>query len=266
MKAQTISYKTFLDSIQPNATQKLRDKAESIIKHFQPANHNISRFAPTTFLLDYSTKKYIYVAESCFDMFGYTAKYFLETGLEEFLNSWHESDFRIINKKIFAENMSFLENLNPENYQDYIFSYNYRVKNPKGAYINILQRFSYIPGLSSSDLAGMIGVAFDITHFKTDTNIVHTIEKAVAYDGKMINELVFKKVHPVYEEERNSFLSKKETEILQSVSLGLSSKQIAHNMGLSINTVNNHRRNMLAKIGCKSSSELMHYAIKHGLI
>jgi DNA-binding CsgD family transcriptional regulator len=265
MKAQS-TYKTFLDSIQPNYTHKLKDEAESIIKHFQPANHNISRFTPTTFLLDYSTKKYIYVTESCFDMFGYTASYFLETGLEEFLSRWHESDFRIINKKIFIDNMTFLENLNSEDYQDYIFSYNYRVKNPKGEYINILQRFSYIPGSSNSNLAGMIGVAFDITHYKTDTSIVHTIEKAVTYDGKMINELVFKKVHPVYELERGSFLSKKETEIVRYVAKGLSSKQIADKMALSINTVNNHRRNMLAKIGCKSSSELMHYAIKHGLV
>jgi DNA-binding CsgD family transcriptional regulator len=159
----------------------------------------------------------------------------------------------------------FLEGLELHEYQDYIFSYNYRVKNPKGNYIIILQRFSYIPGSSNSMPAGMIGVAFDITHYKTDTSIVHTIEKAVEYEGKFVNELVFKKVHPVYDVERN-FLSKKETEIVRYIAQGLSSKQIADKMHLSINTVNNHRKNMLAKIECKSSSELIHYAIKHGLV
>src|SRR5690606_21255073 len=102
-------------------------------------------------------------------------------------------------------------------------------------------------------------------HFKNDVSVIHTIEKA-QYDNGRVNELVFKKIHPIYEIERTQFLSKRELEILKFISKGLSSKQIAGRMSLSINTVNNHRKNMLAKIGCKSSSELMNYAVKRGLL
>jgi DNA-binding CsgD family transcriptional regulator len=266
MKIRSTTYKGFLDSIHPASKHQLEENAESIIEHFQPAKQLSSRFAPITFLLDYSTKKYIYVSESCFDMFGYTANYFLEMGLEDYLSRWHEADFSVINKTVFIDSMAFLKTLHPNNYNDYIFSYNYRIRNPIGNYVTILQRFSYIPGSSISAPAGMIGVAFDITHYKTDTSIVHTIEKALTYERKIVNELVFKKVHPVYETGRNQFLSKRETEILRYVAQGMGSKQIADKMSLSINTINNHRRNMLAKIGCKSSSELINYGIKHGLI
>lgn len=113
--------------------------------------------------------------------------------------------------------------------------------------------------------SGVIGVIFDITHFKNDTSTIHTIERTENNNGR-VNELVFKKVHPVYEITRTQFLSKRELEILKYISKGLSSKQVAHEMSLSINTVNNHRKNMLAKMGCKSSSELMNYALKRGLL
>jgi DNA-binding CsgD family transcriptional regulator len=46
----------------------------------------------------------------------------------------------------------------------------------------------------------------------------------------------------------------------------MSSKQIAAEMSISMNTVSNHRKNMLAKTESKTSSELIKYALKHGLV
>lgn len=266
MKLKPTTYEEFLNSSQYASSTCLNEKAETIIEHFRPAKQTISHYAPITFLLDYSTKKYIYVNEACFDLLGYTANYFLEAGLEEYLNKWHPADFEIINTKIFPDTITFLKTLCAEQYNDYIFSYNYRMKNVMNKYITVLQRFSYIPGLVTEKPYGMIGVVFDITHFKNDTSIIHTIERSTEHKNGAVNELVFKKVHPVYEIERKQFLSKRELEILKFISRGLGSKQIADEMGLSINTINNHRKNMLAKIGCKSSSELMNYAINRGLL
>jgi DNA-binding CsgD family transcriptional regulator len=129
-----------------------------------------------------------------------------------------------------------------------------------------LQRFSYVPGTNSTEPAGIIGVAFDINHYKTDSSIVHTIEKVTSTEHGLINELVFKKVHPIYEDEKQQRLSKREIEILKCMAEGLSSKQIADKLGLSINTINNHRRNMLHKMQFKSSAEVINHAVKHGLI
>lgn len=264
MNLKSNTYEQFL-SAQNAPTTFLNEKAEAIIENFRPAKQTISHYAPITFLLDYSTKKYIYVNESCFDLLGYTANYFLETGLEEYLSKWHPADFEIISTKIFPDTIAFLKTISAEQYNDYIFSYNYRMKNARDEYVTVLQRFSYIPGFVSEKPSGVIGVVFDITHFKNDKSIVHTIERTENHNGR-VNELVFKKVHAVYEITRTQFLSKRELEILKFISKGLSSKQVAGEMSLSINTVNNHRKNMLAKIGCKSSSELMNYAVKRGLI
>src|SRR5687767_14921838 len=130
MKIKATSYKEFLNSIQPAPDHHLKDKTNGLIEHFQQANQQASRFAPVTFVLDFSTKKYVYVAESCFDVFGYTASHFLERGLEEYLSRWHERDFSVINKTVFTDDVTFLKTLHRANYHQYIFSYNYRIKNP----------------------------------------------------------------------------------------------------------------------------------------
>ena len=152
-----------------------------------------------------------------------------------------------------------------ERYADLIFSYNYRVLNAKGEYITILQRSSYIPGEVKGKPIGTIGVAFDITHFKSDTSVIHTIEEIKEYNGRSFTEILFKKVHPLIDKETLA-VSKRELEILKWMAEGFSSKQIAGTLNLSINTVNNHRKNMLRKTGSKSSAELLNYALRHGFL
>lgn len=266
MKVKTATYKFFLDSIKSTSTSELSKKTDTIIEYFRPAKENISRFAPVTFLLDYSTKKYLYVEESCLSVLGYKAEWFMETGLEEYLSKWHPADFNIINNEVFRKNILFLQLLSSDEYNDYIFSYNYRFKNPKGDYITVLQRFSYVAGPLLTQPAGLVGVVFDISHYKNDTSIIHTIEKVIATSDGIMNELMYKKIHPVYEEGNRNFFSSREIETLRFLAKGLSSKQIAFAMRISINTVNNNRRNMLGKMECKSSSELINYAVKHGLV
>jgi DNA-binding CsgD family transcriptional regulator len=52
-------------------------------------------------------------------------------------------------------------------------------------------------------------------------------------------------------------LTNREKEILSCIAEGLSSKQIAGKLFISENTVANHRKNMLAKMGARSSAELV---------
>ena len=52
-------------------------------------------------------------------------------------------------------------------------------------------------------------------------------------------------------------LTPREKEILQCISEGMSTKQIAGRLLISENTVANHRKNMLRKKGAKSSAQLI---------
>jgi DNA-binding CsgD family transcriptional regulator len=266
MKRKELTYRRFLDSVCEDCRRPIdKEEANAIMEHFQPANELISPYAPVPFLLDYTTKKYIHVGEGSFHVFGYTAKWFLESGVEKYLGIWHPDDYQVINTKVFPDNISFIASISEEDVSNYIVTYNYRMKNPLDKYLMILQRFSFIPGTGKQP-AGLVGIAIDISHYKTDNTIVHTIEKIVRTKNGNITDLVFKKIHPVYDTPTPTQLTRREVEILQFLSKGMSSKQIAAQMSISLNTVSNHRKNMLAKTESKTSSELIKYALKHGLV
>ncbi len=61
-------------------------------------------------------------------------------------------------------------------------------------------------------------------------------------------------------------LSERETEVLPLVCEGLSNLQIADRLFISKRTVDKHRANILAKIGCKNTASLVVYAVKNNLI
>ena len=60
-------------------------------------------------------------------------------------------------------------------------------------------------------------------------------------------------------------LSVREREILQLVSEGLSTKQIATRLGVSVKTVETHRKRVGQKLGLHSTAELTKYAIREGM-
>lgn len=61
-------------------------------------------------------------------------------------------------------------------------------------------------------------------------------------------------------------ITAREMELLKLLSTGLSSKQIAHELGLSIKTVDNHRQNMLRKTNTKNTGQLVAFGINMGFI
>lgn len=62
-----------------------------------------------------------------------------------------------------------------------------------------------------------------------------------------------------------SGLTPKEKEILQLIAEGFSSKQIAKNLALSLNTIHVHRNNIMKKLNIHKQAELVRYALKEGI-
>ncbi len=64
----------------------------------------------------------------------------------------------------------------------------------------------------------------------------------------------------------NTALSTREIEILIGVCQGLSNNEIANNLFISKRTVDKHRANIMEKVGCKNTANLVVYAVKNGLV
>lgn len=61
-------------------------------------------------------------------------------------------------------------------------------------------------------------------------------------------------------------LTPREVDVLRLLVRGNTNRQIAGLLGLSIRTVENHRANLMGKLGLSSRVELMNYAEDHGLL
>ena len=59
-----------------------------------------------------------------------------------------------------------------------------------------------------------------------------------------------------YLKRKKALLTARQIEIHKCLCEGLSSKQIAARLNIAKNTVDNHRKNMLARLGAKNTAEL----------
>jgi two-component system NarL family response regulator len=60
-------------------------------------------------------------------------------------------------------------------------------------------------------------------------------------------------------------LGKREREVLQLLAEGRRSKDIAERLGVTVSTIEAHRRNIMRKLGLHSVADLTKYAIREGL-
>lgn len=63
----------------------------------------------------------------------------------------------------------------------------------------------------------------------------------------------------------NSLLTKREIEVLRFIAEGLTSREIADKLFLSLNTINTHRTNIMKKLNIHDTAGLVKYAIQNGL-
>ena len=66
-------------------------------------------------------------------------------------------------------------------------------------------------------------------------------------------------------EDRHEDLSEREMQVFSMLVCGRTVTNIAHTLYLSVKTISTHKARAMAKLGCKSLSELVHYAIAKNL-
>jgi two-component system response regulator NreC len=97
---------------------------------------------------------------------------------------------------------------------------------------------------------------------------IDVVSQGRSYVSPAISHHVLRAVRNPSEPETSPVdcLSRREREVLQLVAEGLSAKEIAVRLGLSVKTAEAHRGNLMAKLGIRRSSMLVRFAIREGLI
>ena len=98
--------------------------------------------------------------------------------------------------------------------------------------------------------------------------IQNTAKGQKFFCGKILNTVLHEKNIPSSEGVScdGIKLSVREIEIIQLVSDGLSNKEIAERIFLSVHTVTTHRKNIMSKLGVNNTAGLVMFAIRQNLI
>lgn len=264
-----------MQNITPNTYERLIEEAsrhvhyskpemEILINDLKDQSLRLNAQSPLFYAVDYTQQKYIYIDPSCNKILGYDFKYIENEGPLLYLNLLHKNDKKIFTENIIPETLDFLSRHDYKEHSSFSFSLNYRIKKDNGDYITLLQRSTYYLSSAEPKPLAAVGYATDISDYKQDTSIIHTIEKTNRNSSVFSKTVMQKTVY--YPDRYTGIFSKREMEILQLIHNGLSSKQIAAQLYLSVYTVNNHRKKMMQKSGSANVAELMAFALKTGII
>ena len=126
---------------------------------------------------------------------------------------------------------------------------------------------------TSETIQAMIEAGIDgfVSKQRGDANelalAIRTVMSGLEYFGRDISAIIFdvfvakKKTSVV-----SSDFTKREREIILLCRDGLMCKEIADRLGISIHTVNNHKKNIFLKLGINNTMEMVQYALKKGII
>lgn len=154
----------------------------------------------------------------------------------------------------------FLSALPDDKRTKYKLQYDFRFKKADGDYARILNQMIVLQYNQEENMIRTLGFQTDITHIKKE--------------GKPKLSLIGLEGEPSYYDidvkqvfqPSSEILTRKEKEILHLLTRGKISKEIGTSLNISKTTVDTHRRNMLKKTNCKSTSELVRNAILGGWI
>lgn len=123
----------------------------------------------------------------------------------------------------------------------------------------------YVAGMLK---AGVSGYLLKDSAFEEIAHALDVIMKGKTYTSPEITSIVLKDYAQHLNENQAStvsLLTLREREVLQLVAEGLSTKNIASSINVSIKTVETHRRQIMKKLNLFSIAELTKFAIREGL-
>ena len=209
-------------------------------------------------LFDFFERKYRFLTARFKYLIGYDRDTALSEGPEYFLKQIHPDDLPYLIETT-VETMRFTLELPVDKRKDYKLCYSFRIRHASGNYIRLVQQVVTL----ELDRKGNPWLAL----------ITNDLVPGEELDGPFRRFLINLKDSKYYlftpdekDTEKTCLLSAREIEILGLMAKGLPSKQIAGQLFISINTVNNHRANILRKMQAGNAAEAVQYAMRMGLV
>lgn len=240
----------FVKLVNQSATVDYPDSQKRILEVYKPLFNLLDQqFSVFYFIHDFSNFRYILVSKSFQTMMGIDNGTLIDESfgdaLQKYIHPEDGANLRLIHEKLFA----FFYESPIEDRLKMRFDFNFRMKKSSGQFIHILQQSVFIALANQGAPLYDFTTCTDISHSKKDELMelsIHKLNEKGFYDQVYAYNVP---QMPCYN------ISNREIEIMRCIVKGLSCKQIADKYQLSINTVQNHRKNILKKTQSGTISE-----------
>lgn len=211
-----------------------------------------------TYIIDFFDRSISNVNKSILDIHGFDLN---KVTLNDIIGSIHPDDMHHVAKceEILLE--YFYKAPSPLNILDYKTTYYFRMMTTEGKY----HLFQHNVVILNTDDKGAVCKAFNI-HIDVD-HIMSQNNGKVTFMGLYGNDHFFSvEVGAISHKENKSInpFTKRERQIVAAMAEGKTSKEMADFFKISVDTVMNHRKNILSKAQCNSTPQLITKAIKEG--
>ncbi|MFC4162717.1 LuxR C-terminal-related transcriptional regulator [Epilithonimonas zeae] len=201
------------------------------------------------------TTEFDVISDNISEILGYNSNEITVTLFMEIIHPDDRSYFLSFESKV----VEFFKTLPFEKAKYYKVQYDIRLRKKDGRYIRILHQAVQVD-YDEKNYYRTLSLDTDISHIKPEGIPCFSI---IGFD----NEPSYYNIQ-VTERLTKSFdlFTKREKEILKCIVEGKNTKTIADELFISINTVNNHRKNILSKAEVHTPLELVCKSIKEGWI
>jgi len=116
--------------------------------------------------------------------------------------------------------------------------------------------------------AGAAGYLFKNCAYDELIDAIHTVNAGKKYLSDKITEIMIQDYLGKEESipESDSELTERESEILKLIAEGVPTSEISELLFVSVKTIGTHKQHLLEKLNLKTSTDLVKYAIKKGII
>lgn len=202
-------------------------------------------------VLNHSTSQYDFVSDNITNLVGFSAADFIEKGGEFAEGLVHPSDLEFLKRVVYPAYSRCLAMIAPLEGTETKFSHTCRLRKADGTYSQFLHQSVPLSFENDQVLISLL-VVTDISMFKKDSTIAY---RAIQFEKSGRTRVL------AACSSGNSMFSEREIEVLAMTAQGLTEKQIADRLSLSIFTIKTHRKNMFRKARVKNSAELVRYGI-----
>lgn len=239
--------------LHPNTKEKLIEIIDQVASLFSAGHVYYC-------ILNFETYKFDFVSDGVRNVLGiepetYTLEHFFSILNPVDNDKMYEKEavvFDFFNNKLTREEMPL-----------YKVSYLMRLRHSDGHYKTILHQSRTINISNEGKIQQTLVIHTDISYLNIP------FDHKISFIGNKKPSYFAIETTAPYEFVENKFkeqFTRREIEILMKIAKGNSFTEIADLLGISPQTINTHKKNILRKAGCKSSPELIARCVREGII